>query len=126
MSASRTLTSEWSTSALIASWTDQSTARESATSLWVWNSQNNYGGSSTVSGMAIKEEGPVTIGGLQGYKITGTVSVKGLDPITGDDVQIVVLLRPDNTHAMLLTASTIDDAQSKSEVSQIWDSLRVS
>lgn len=127
--ASRAITDDWSTGALLASRADDSlSAREVAEGVWEWNAQANYEASGSpirVTGTKITQQGPVTVGNLEGYKITGRVTITGLGSIAGDDVAVLDLVDDRGVHSVVVTTSTINDAQSASEVAAVWSSLKV-
>lgn len=129
MSAGRQLRGTWSTTAVTGSVTGVDYTPETiAKGVWRWNLSENYQAGGTglsVTSANITDEEKVTVGGMEGYKLTGQVLVSGLPGIAGDDVTVLDLLNADGTHSVLLTVSTIDDATSKAEVAQVWDSLQV-
>ncbi|WP_040161124.1 DUF2510 domain-containing protein [Nigerium massiliense] len=96
--------------------------REAAQQLWDWNLQTNYEDLNPQAHLQTDE--PVTIGGRQGRRLTGQLLVPGFE-FPGDNVEIVVLERPDGRLSAVMTVSTINDPQSTSDVKAIWHSLKV-
>lgn len=125
MIGNRSVATGWVTSAIVADIPEPlDTAQDTAEALWDWNLDANYSSLRITSATITKKES-VTVGGLEGYKLTGVVRVSGLSGVPGDDVQILVLPDVGDIHHTVFTVSTIDDATSKAEVAAIWSSIKL-
>lgn len=123
--AYRRVTDDWITSVTVgAAPANGATPAEYARALWDWNLATGYGNGTAVTRVTVGNAEPVTVGGLSGVRLTGTVTVSGLGDVAGDTVQILVLAKGDRLSSVL-TVHTTNDPAAPGEMKTIWDGVQV-
>lgn len=118
----------WLTLAFVAWLPDTGpTSQQVGELVWMWHRSNNYESANPALRIASDQHAGQTVTqvGTTGYKITGQITVTGLEGVKGDEITILVVENTDKSHSVLMTASAIDDAQSRADVQAISASLRV-